>query len=119
MTGIFHLGLDLSDSLQEMQGEHTSLVAALQRRDPDLAEQLMRGQILHSRRLILDALVQRYAAMTQTVGLDPFTWPANASEAAHVEEPTTGSAPDRDPDSLLRASSGEHRMSRAAGGTVR
>jgi DNA-binding GntR family transcriptional regulator len=99
MTGIFHLGLDLSDSLADMQGEHASLVAALQEHDPDRAEQLMRGQILHSRQLVLDALIRRYAAMTQAVRLDPHTWPARVLEGVDEQQPTTVGGVDRDPSS--------------------
>jgi DNA-binding GntR family transcriptional regulator len=119
LIGIFHLGLDLSGSLEEMQAEHTSLVAALQGREPDRAEQLMRDQILHSRQLILDTLVRRYTAMTQAVGLDPLTRPATAPGGVYVQQATARRGLDRAPSSSPWASSGERQTSRAEGGVVR
>jgi DNA-binding GntR family transcriptional regulator len=88
LTGIFHLGLDLSGSLGEMQVEHTALVVALRECEPDRAERLMRDQILHSQQLVLDAVVRRYSAMTQAVGLDPLTRPATAPGDGHAQQPS-------------------------------
>jgi DNA-binding GntR family transcriptional regulator len=119
LIGVFHLGLDLSDSLEEMQAEHTALAAALQEHEADRAEQLMRDQILHSRQIVLDALVQRYAAMTQAVGLDPLAWPTTAPGSVEVQQPIARRGLDRAPSSSPGSSSWEHQASMAAGGTVR
>ncbi len=119
LIGIFHLGLDLSGSLEDMQAEHTSLVVALQEREPDRAEQLMRDQILHSRQIVLDTLVRRYTVMMQAVGLDPLARSATEPDGADVQQPTAGRGLDLAPSSSLRASSGERQTSRAAGGAVR
>lgn len=59
LTRVFHLGLDLRDSAEEMRRDHLSLVDALRQRDPDLAEQRIRAEILLSRERILEAL-KRY-----------------------------------------------------------
>ena len=59
LTRVFHLGLDLRDSAEEMRRDHQALVEALRKRDPDLAEQRVRAEILLSRDRILEAL-KRY-----------------------------------------------------------
>jgi DNA-binding GntR family transcriptional regulator len=119
LTGIFHLGLDLSSSLEEMQAEHTSLVAALQEHEPDRAEHLMRDQILHSRQLVLDALVRRYTVITQAIGLEPLTRSTTELGSAVVQQPTAGRGSDGTPSSLPEASNGQRQASRAAGVPVR
>jgi len=118
MIGIFHLGLDLSGSFDEMQAEHKSLVAALRGHEPDRAEQLMRDQILHSQNRVLDALVRRYTAMTQTVGLDPPTRPSSAPGGVAVQRPTARSGLGRAPSSSPWDSSGELQTTSVAGGAV-
>jgi DNA-binding GntR family transcriptional regulator len=53
---IFHLGLDLRDSAEEMQAEHQSLVEALLTRDADRAAQVALEQISHSQQRVIEAL---------------------------------------------------------------
>lgn len=59
MVRIFHLGLELKDSAEEMRQEHLSLVTALEQRDTSLAEQLTRQQILRSQERVLLKLQSR------------------------------------------------------------
>ena len=56
LSRIFHLGLDLRDSADEMQSEHTALAEALLARDADRAGQVLREQITRSQQRVLDAL---------------------------------------------------------------
>lgn len=56
LTRIFHLGLDLRDSAEEMRADHQALVKALQQRDTDLAEAHTRAEIIRSRERVLEAL---------------------------------------------------------------
>lgn len=56
---VFHLGLDLRDSAEEMRDEHLALSAALAARDPDRAEQVIRDQILRSQHRVIEALMNR------------------------------------------------------------
>ena len=56
LTRIFHLGLDLRDSAEEMQSEHTTLAEALLARDAERAGQVMREQITRSQQRVLEAL---------------------------------------------------------------
>ncbi len=59
MTRIFHLGLDLRDSADEMRNEHMALVNAIGNHNPDQAEKLMRDQILRSQQRVLEGLGHR------------------------------------------------------------
>ncbi|HMD90921.1 MAG TPA: GntR family transcriptional regulator [Anaerolineaceae bacterium] len=59
MTRIFHLGLDLRDSAEEMRNEHLALAEAISMRNVDDAEQIVEDQILSSRRRVLEMFVQR------------------------------------------------------------
>lgn len=59
MTRIFHLGLDLQDNAEEIRAGHRALVAALRARDPDLAEQITKEQIIRSRQSVLKALLSQ------------------------------------------------------------
>jgi DNA-binding GntR family transcriptional regulator len=59
MTRIFHLGLDLRDSAEEMRDEHLALVKALHERNPEQAVLIAQGQIERSQERILEALVGR------------------------------------------------------------
>ena len=72
MTRIFHLGLDLRDSAEEMRDEHLALVKALCDRAPDRAEQLVRSQIAHSKQRVLEALTHRLSVLAQTIQVKPF-----------------------------------------------
>jgi DNA-binding GntR family transcriptional regulator len=56
MTRVFHLGLDLRDSAEEMRDEHVALAEALYARDPDQAEKIVQSQIARSQQRVLEAL---------------------------------------------------------------
>jgi DNA-binding GntR family transcriptional regulator len=71
MTRIFHLGLDLKDSAEEMRDEHLALVKALCDRDPDRAEQLVQSQIARSQQRVLEALTHRLGVLGQTIQVNP------------------------------------------------
>ncbi len=58
MTRIFHLGLDVRDSAEEMKSEHIQLVQALIARNAHLAEKIMEDQIRSSKQRVLDMLNQ-------------------------------------------------------------
>jgi DNA-binding GntR family transcriptional regulator len=66
MTRIFHLGLDLRDSAEEMRDEHLALAQAVCNRDPDRAEQIVGEQITRSRDRVLEALTSRPAPATHS-----------------------------------------------------
>ena len=57
MTRILHLGMDLKDSAEEMRCEHRELFAALDQRDPDEAERIVRAQLILSQQRVLEALI--------------------------------------------------------------
>ena len=59
MTRIFHLGLDLRDSAEEMRHEHLALANAISKRNVDQAEQIVEDQITSSRRRVIEMFVQR------------------------------------------------------------
>ncbi|MDR3573636.1 MAG: GntR family transcriptional regulator [Anaerolineaceae bacterium] len=59
MTRIFHLGLDLRDSAEEMRHEHLALAGAIAKRNVDHAEQIIEDQITSSRRRVIEMFVQR------------------------------------------------------------
>jgi GntR family transcriptional regulator, rspAB operon transcriptional repressor len=59
MTRIFHLGLDLRDSAEEMRHEHLALANAISKRDVEHAEQIVEDQITSSRRRVTEMFVQR------------------------------------------------------------
>jgi DNA-binding GntR family transcriptional regulator len=61
LTRVFHLGLDLRDSAEEMRDEHWALAQALCNRDPDQAEQIVQSQIARSQQRVLEALTIRLA----------------------------------------------------------
>lgn len=76
MTRIFHLGLDLRDSADEMRDEHLALAKALLNRDPDRAERLVQSQIARSQERVLEALTRRIGnspsgALRQAVQVEP------------------------------------------------
>jgi len=66
MTRIFHLGLELKDSGEEMQSEHIRLSEALVKRDADAAEALVVEQINRSQQRIEQMLTQRILVRSQT-----------------------------------------------------
>jgi DNA-binding GntR family transcriptional regulator len=55
---VFHLGLDLRDSAEEMCNEHMDLAGALLARDALQAEQVMLQQITRSQQRVLETLLQ-------------------------------------------------------------
>jgi DNA-binding GntR family transcriptional regulator len=59
LTRVFHLGLDLRDSAEEMRDEHIALAKALLDRDPERAARIVGGQIARSEQRVLEALVQQ------------------------------------------------------------
>ena len=59
LTRVFHLGLDLRDSAEEMRDEHLALAQALCDRDPGRAEQIVQSQITRSQNRVLEALIRR------------------------------------------------------------
>lgn len=59
LTRVFHLGLDLRDSAEEMRNEHLDLVKALSNREPDQAEQIVRDQVARSQQRVVEALTAR------------------------------------------------------------
>jgi DNA-binding GntR family transcriptional regulator len=59
MTRIFHLGLELRDSAEEMRHEHVLLAEALCARDAGRAVEIVREQILTSRKRVLEDLTRR------------------------------------------------------------
>lgn len=58
LTRVFHLGLDLRDSAEEMRQDHLALIDALRKHDAALAEQCIRSEILLSRERVLEAIKQ-------------------------------------------------------------
>ncbi len=58
MERLFHLGLRLRDSSQEMRREHQELVAALEKGDVATVREAMASQINASRDRILEAILQ-------------------------------------------------------------
>jgi len=66
MTRIFHLGLELRDSAEEMKNEHIALASVLRYRNADQAEQIVEDQIRRSQQRVLEMLNQRSNIRTQT-----------------------------------------------------
>jgi len=56
LTRVFHFGLDLRDSAEEMRSEHVQLVEALMRRDADAAVEITSSQISRSIQRVMEAL---------------------------------------------------------------
>lgn len=56
LTRIFHLGLDLRDSAEEMEAEYQALVEALLARDAGRAAQVALEQIVRSQQRVIEAL---------------------------------------------------------------
>ncbi|MCL5950992.1 MAG: GntR family transcriptional regulator [Chloroflexi bacterium] len=53
---IFHIGLDLRDSANEMREDHLALADALQNRETDLAVQLIQREIARSQERVVEGL---------------------------------------------------------------
>ena len=58
MERLFHLGLRLRDSSEEMRREHRDLITALENGDVETARTVISDQILASRDRILEAVLQ-------------------------------------------------------------
>jgi len=58
MERLFHLGLRLRDSSEEMKKEHQELVMALENGDVKTAQESIKRQIIRSRDRILEAIMQ-------------------------------------------------------------
>lgn len=58
LTRVFHMGLDVRDSAEEMKAEHLELSDALCARSPDRAEEIVRQQITRSQQRIIDGLMR-------------------------------------------------------------
>ncbi len=56
LTRVFHLGLDIRDSADEMRNDHLSICRALIEHDAARAEQLIRSEILLSRERVMEAI---------------------------------------------------------------
>ncbi len=56
LTRVFHLGLDIRDSADEMRNDHLTICRALIEHDAARAEQLIRSEILLSRERVMEAI---------------------------------------------------------------
>jgi DNA-binding GntR family transcriptional regulator len=70
---VFHLGLDLRDSAEEMRDEHVALATALLERDPVRAEHLMQSQIARSQRRVLEALTTQISPLSAETWIQPLS----------------------------------------------
>jgi DNA-binding GntR family transcriptional regulator len=59
LNRVFHLGLDVRDSAEEMRAEHLALATAVRDHNAGAAEETMRSQIERSQARVLDALLRR------------------------------------------------------------
>ena len=58
MERLFHLGLRLRDSSEEMRREHQDLVTAIENGDPGTARLIISDQVIASRDRILEAILE-------------------------------------------------------------
>ncbi|MCE1254403.1 MAG: GntR family transcriptional regulator [Anaerolineae bacterium] len=56
LNRVFHLGLDLRDSAEEMREDHVALANAIYKRDSQAAEKLARTEIIRSRERVMEAI---------------------------------------------------------------
>jgi DNA-binding GntR family transcriptional regulator len=56
LSRVFHMGLDIRDSTEEMRDDHIKLADSLVERDANQAERLIRSEILLSRERVLEAI---------------------------------------------------------------
>jgi DNA-binding GntR family transcriptional regulator len=56
LNRVFHLGLDLKDSAEEMREDHEALSQALLKRDADRADQIIQSEIERSQARVMEAL---------------------------------------------------------------
>jgi DNA-binding GntR family transcriptional regulator len=64
LNRVFHLGLDLKDSAEEMRRDHLKLAEALWSRNPVVAEKLACDEIWHSRERVLEAITLKSPALS-------------------------------------------------------
>lgn len=68
LTRVFHLGLDLRDSAEEMRTEHEALAETLCKRDPNEAERIVQAQIARSQQRVLEALMPTAGGASGALG---------------------------------------------------
>jgi DNA-binding GntR family transcriptional regulator len=78
LTRVFHLGLDLRNSAEEMRAEHIALAEALCKHDPAEAERVAQAQIVRSQQRVLEVIITGAgntlsSVLGQTVQVRP--WP--------------------------------------------
>jgi DNA-binding GntR family transcriptional regulator len=56
LARVFHMGLDIRDSAEEIREDHIVLAESLLQRDHNLSERLVRSEILLSRERVMEAL---------------------------------------------------------------
>jgi DNA-binding GntR family transcriptional regulator len=78
MFRIFHLGLDLRDSAEEMREEHVSLAKALCDRDDDLAMKLVSNQITQSLQRVVEAIMRDVQSGASDFSLNEFGQAGNS-----------------------------------------
>lgn len=69
-TRVFHLGLDIRDSAEKMREDHLAVSRALLERDANLAERLIRSEILLSRERVMEA-IRSYSGQAVTSEILP------------------------------------------------
>lgn len=73
---VFHLGLDVRDSADEMRMDHIRISDALNNRDAELVEKLIRNEIVTSQERIFEAL-KEYQKNTAPVGFPNSAFPVD------------------------------------------
>jgi len=69
LARIFHVGLDLRDSANEMRDDHVALATALARRDTAEASRLVEEEIARSQRRVVEALSRQSGESVDALGL--------------------------------------------------
>ncbi len=71
LNRVFHLGLDVRDSAEEMRNDHLKLANALMNRDPDMAEEIVRDEIQRSHIRVKEAIQNYQNQNSATVFIHP------------------------------------------------
>ena len=71
LNRVFHLGLDISDSAEEMRSDHLSLAKALMKREPDMAEKLVMVEIKRSHDRVKKAIQQYQSQVSNAIFINP------------------------------------------------
>lgn len=71
LNRVFHLGLDVRDSAEEMRNDHLKLAKALMSRDPDMAEEIVRDEIQRSHIRVKEAIQHYQNQNSATVFIHP------------------------------------------------